>query len=418
MKCKKCGKEIPENSEFCTYCGNKVDKNSDNKKIIINTVYVVSGIVGFILILAIAMYSMNSNSTTVVSDNDFENNNVNYEKKDKEIFDYIAKELPKIIYESQPSIFMVSDEEDGMVAINSVKAGTAVYNGQTIYFLNAEPGTIDIDIALKDDSISNILLTLNYMGQYYEAYVRKPQLRYYYGKIKYDIDVSNYSNIIPQIDSRYINDVLAASNGVEPNVNYSNGHFSTSLENGNYTNTKFTIGSRNIDIDNQKLGEEYQKYIEENLSNIVEQDDISNETIENRNNSIIINSEIAENNSMELTQEEKKNKAKEALETIHTEIYAGEGADISETYLSPISYGITAYYTIYDNDDINYRIEKVVAVNQQTGISTEVIHNNEYNSIGSAKVDLVDGTNMIMFTFYDNYGNTKQESKTVNKLNF
>lgn len=73
MKCKNCGNKIPENSGFCSHCGSKAEIYKENRKLIRNIIYVASGIVGIILIINIAMYSMNSNSTTVISDNSINN---------------------------------------------------------------------------------------------------------------------------------------------------------------------------------------------------------------------------------------------------------------------------------------------------------------------------------------------------------
>ena len=50
MKCNKCGNEIPIESEFCSYCGNKVEKEEKKtiklslKKIIIIEIIVILGI--------------------------------------------------------------------------------------------------------------------------------------------------------------------------------------------------------------------------------------------------------------------------------------------------------------------------------------------------------------------------------------
>ncbi len=368
----------------------------------------------------VIIYIKNLNNIIIEGNN--ARNNINNqqiqdnENKKEEIFNYIAEELPKIVNESQPSIFIKSNEHEDMVAINSVQSGSTQYDGKTVYFLNAEASSMDIDIGLKNDLINNILFTLNYKGQYYEAYVKKPKLRYYYGKIIYEIDISNYSNIIPLIDKRYINDNLAVSNGTEPNADYSNGHFSVHLENGEFSNSKLVYKSSSIFSDNKRLNDEFKKYIEENLANKMEQE--SNNT----NESAVIEEKetpiSSEDTAKELTQEEKKSKAKEALDTIYTEFASGEGAGIEETFLNPIKYSITARYTVYDNDDIKCKIEKVVVTNQQTGESAEVIHTNEYDYIGSAQINLVDGSNTIIFTFYDNYGNTKQIIKTTNKLSF
>lgn len=420
MKCKECGKEILEESEFCAYCGNKiVNNNIGNKKITRNIICVASGFVGIIIIIAIVMYSMNSNSTTVVSDSDFYN--VNNEDlindvDDQEVLDYISKEINKIFKDTKNSIFLTGTSDDtDMIAINGLKLGNvqSTSDSRLIHtYLNGDIENMGIFLTLENDKISNIQVNIVYSGQYYitfyatggSSYYDANDLSKYIGQITYNVDITNYSNVTFRSDVRY--DATYGSvqyfTGDDSECDLSGGYFKASLLNGAFTDIEFFRRNREIDINN--LNFDYQLENESEL----ESDNIG------ENQEVVSQSETTK----ELTQEEKKNKAKEALETIHTEIYAGEGADISETYLSPISYGITAYYTIYDNEDINYRIEKVVVVNQQTGISAEVIHNNEYNSIGSAKVDLVDGTNTIIFTFYDNYGNTKQESKTVNKLNF
>ena len=50
LKCNKCGNEIPIESEFCSYCGNKVEKEEKKtiklslKKIIIIEIIVILGI--------------------------------------------------------------------------------------------------------------------------------------------------------------------------------------------------------------------------------------------------------------------------------------------------------------------------------------------------------------------------------------
>lgn len=238
----------------------------------------------------VIIYIKNLNNIIIEGNN--ARNNINNqqiqdnENKKEEIFNYIAEELPKIVNESQTSIFIKSNEHEDMVAINSVQSGSTQYDGKTVYFLNAEASSMDIDIGLKNDLINNILFTLNYKGQYYEAYVKKPKLRYYYGKIIYEIDISNYSNIIPLIDKRYINDNLAVSNGTEPNADYSNGHFSVHLENGEFSNSKLVYKSSSIFSDNKRLNDEFEKYIEENLANKMEQESaISNNTNEVYNSS-------------------------------------------------------------------------------------------------------------------------------------
>ena len=53
MKCKKCGKEVSENSKFCTYCGSDINKYNANKKLIKKIICIVSGIVGIIFIICI-----------------------------------------------------------------------------------------------------------------------------------------------------------------------------------------------------------------------------------------------------------------------------------------------------------------------------------------------------------------------------
>lgn len=414
MKCKKCGKEIPENSEFCGYCGSNTNKYNQNRNLIRNIIYVVSGIVGIILIIGIAMYSINSNSTTVVSDNYLENNE---EKKEKEIFDYLCEESCKIYSKTKDSIFLKgTSEHSDMIAIKDLNLGTVDNSSKAGYltttFLNGDIQDVGVNLILKNDKIDYAFVNVVYAGQYYflgydySSHTKfggngLKDMNYYVGQITYKVNCNDYSQVTFFNDQRFDKEYGSRQYflGEEFNTANADGYFTSTLKDGVLSDIAFSRNGVNVDVTN---------LVSDNEKLIVKFDTEDYNT----------NLDVTENTNKELTAEEKKTKAKEALDTINTEIYAGEGADIQETYLSPISYGITAYYTAYDDNDINYRIEKVVAVNQQTGMSKEVIHNNEYNSIGSAELDLVDGTNTIIFTFYDNYGNTKQVTKTINKLNY
>lgn len=427
MKCSKCDKEIPENSDFCTYCGSKIDKCKGNKKTMKNIIGIASG---FILIICIAIFIINSNSTKVVSDNYLENDSIDEEKNEKEIFDYLCEESCKIFSKTKDSIFLKgTSEHSDMIAIKDLKLGTvdnsSVANYLTTTFLNGDIQDVGINLVLKNDKIDSAFVNVVYAGQYcFLGYNYSSQTKFggtglkdmndYVGQITYKVNCNDYSQVTFFNDQRFDKQYGSRQYflGEEFNTVDAEGYFTSTLKNGVLSDIEFSRNGVNIDVtdlvsDNEKLIVKFDT--EDYNTNL--------EVTENANNELI-NSEVIENDNKELTEEEKKFKAKEALDTIHTEIYAGEGADIQQTYLSPISYGITAYYKAYDNNEINYRIEKVVVTNQETGASTEVVHNSEYNSIGSAKVDLIDGINTIIFTFYDNYGNTKQVTKTINKLNF
>ena len=137
---------------------------------------------------------------------------------------------------------------------------------------------------------------------------------------------------------------------------------------------------------------------------------------ENINNYAEIDLKIS--NHKELTYEDKKIKAKEALDLLDIEVSGGE-SDISETFTSPIRCNISACYTTIDENNINYKLEKLVITNQQTNENLEIT--DQYpnsDSYAFQNINLIEGTNTIIFTFYDNYGNTRQETKIINKLNW
>lgn len=162
-----------------------------------------------------------------------------------------------------------------------------------------------------------------------------------------------------------------------------------------------------------KLEEEYEKYIYENKEDMSDVINTLNEDINSKDVNTLIGSKVKE-----LTYEEKKVKAKEALDLLYIDVSGGE-SDISETFTSPIGCNISACYTTIDENNINYKLEKLVITNQQTNENLEIT--DQYpnsDSYAFQNINLVEGTNTIIFTFYDNYGNTRQETKIINKLNW
>lgn len=376
-----------------------------------NLIIIIIIFICIIFSVSIGMYIYNQN-LEIVSVEEFEKNTQN----DQEVLDYISKEVNKIFNDTKNSIFLTGTTADNdMIAINSLKLGNvqSTSDSRVVHtFLNGDIENMGIFLTLENDIINNIMVNVVYSGQYYitfyatggSSYHDANDLSKYIGQITYNVDITNYSNVTFKSDVRY--DATYGSEqyftGDNSECDFSGGYFKASLLNGTFSDIEFFRGDRKVDINS--LNFNYQ---------LEDESEVESNKIEN-NQEVVFQGEIIK----ELTQEEKKIKAKEALENLHTEIYVGEGADLQETHLNQISYGITAYYTAYDDNDINYRIEKVVAVNKQNGVSQEVIINNEYIDIAEVKLDLVDGVNTIIFTFYDNYGNTRQVTKTINKLSW
>ena len=174
-----------------------------------------------------------------------------------------------------------------------------------------------------------------------------------------------------------------------------------------------------------KLKEEYTEYLNKNK---VDTSDVINAFLENGNetnnnaeiedsdsNSNTESNSTSQNEVKELSYEEKKTIAKEKLDGVNIHVDNGED-DTQETYFSPLNYNISTSYSI--DDTIDFKIEKVVVVNEQTGVSQEIVNNSDSTYMGNVSIDLMDGQNKIVFSFYDNYGNIRQIIKNVNKLNF
>ena len=136
--------------------------------------------------------------------------------------------------------------------------------------------------------------------------------------------------------------------------------------------------------------------------------------VENNTTSTKVQNPVEEEKK-EITYEDKKEIAKKVLDSVHTDIYIGEGANIEETFFSSVDYSISASYYV---TEIDFKIDKVVVVNQENGCTKEIIKQGDSTYIGSAQIDLVEGENTIIFTIYDNYGNTKEIIKKTNRLSF
>lgn len=275
MHCKKCGKEISENSKFCTYCGSDINKYNANEKLIKKIICIVSGIVGIIFIICIAMYIINNNSTIVASNSDLNNTN-SEEAKDKEIFDYLCEESCKIYSKTRDSIFLKgTSEHSDMVAIKDLKLGTVDNSSTTLYqtttFLNGDIESVGVNLILKNDKIEYAFVNVVYTGQYYllgydySSHKKfggtSPQdMNYYVGQITYRVNCDDYSQITFLNDQRFDKQYGSQQyfSGEEFNIADSDSYFKSILKDGVVSDIEFVRNGVNVDVttlisDNEKL---------------------------------------------------------------------------------------------------------------------------------------------------------------------
>ena len=86
MYCSKCGKEIPEDSQFCRYCGNTTNNNisnnssetNSNKSINLKNIC-IGVIILFFIIIGIQTYYINNNKNNVIKNEPYTSTNNNVE---------------------------------------------------------------------------------------------------------------------------------------------------------------------------------------------------------------------------------------------------------------------------------------------------------------------------------------------------
>ena len=176
----------------------------------------------------------------------------------------------------------------------------------------------------------------------------------------------------------------------------------------------------NLDLnDNQSETEIHEPIANSETSNAIEERESNKSNVSSEESNYTVQEDLDENKinkESEILAEEsneidKAARAEEIMNNLRLDIM-----NLDDTYSKSAKFWVSAYYP--SNNDVNFKVEKVIVTNNQTGNSIEIKdHSAGDNSFDSdVNIEFADGENVIEYVFYDNYGNTRQETRVTNKL--
>ena len=116
MNCKKCGKEISDDSTFCPYCGSRILGDVKSKRILVSVLIILLSICS-IIVISLYLFGGNKNKMNTKNSKQDTNNNING--------DVIYQAYKNVVEEaneeanSNSSEMMIMDVEYGLVDINN-----------------------------------------------------------------------------------------------------------------------------------------------------------------------------------------------------------------------------------------------------------------------------------------------------------
>ena len=178
----------------------------------------------------------------------------------------------------------------------------------------------------------------------------------------------------------------------------------------------------NLDLkDNQSETEIHEPIANSETSNAIEERESNKSNVSSEESNYNVQKNVSETNEetvekiIETPVEEKEEIDEEALAKEYINKVDIQIFDVDDVKAHSVYYDVDAILWI--EPKIDYKIEKAIVTNQQTGDSLEIsdLHIASRDFESCAGLDLAPGDNTITFVFYDNYGNTRQKTIVENK---
>lgn len=385
MKCNKCGNEIPIESEFCSYCGNKVEKEEKKtiklslKQVIIMEIIVILGI-AIVAGICISIWTKPQTSTSDTKQNVQANNvqqNNNYIKvegtnnKKEEVEISVSKEKFKL--QLQEDLNTINNEHlaDGYTIDSFIVNG--MYNTQENKFLF-------INYIVSFDNNEKILSVARMTDEYL---------------IPYNIVIDNQPWMLVEEDVS--NKIFEFAN-IMIEYKFKDEYVSIPITDGLNSNL------------NKEIQEELNKNIKKSKTTTNEQTkqqnmNITNEEIQNNNTQYVENIDNNQNTNNNLTQNNNSNESYEETQYLPPEIsittYKTDETDNNSLTLN-------YYIKGQDNEEKNITIKSNGKVITNKNIYTT------YNYwSGNETINLEEGMNKIEIIVTNSKGMTDKDTYEI-----